>query len=128
MSSNDINIAEEQARIKVLADELDRLCKKVAYSIDRSELANANDVTYQAIGRMLNTNSSQEAWKLYYVPSLAVKAPDRFRELVLTFLANLSGGEVTRKKTLTPEQENIILKQQIKLMHLDLHPNFKDLM
>jgi predicted translin family RNA/ssDNA-binding protein len=124
----DVLIAQEQARVKALADELDRLCKEVAYSVDRTELANANDVTHQAMSKMLNSNGGQSEWGLKYVPSLALKAPDKFAETVLFFLENLCGRDhPDKKRDLTPEEELKQLKQTLREMQMDQHPKIKGL-
>ncbi len=103
----DVLIAKEQAEIKELADELDKRCKAVAEGCKREDLATANDVTYQAISKMLNTNGGQSSFGLSYIPSIAKKNPDRFAELVVFFLCDLCGREHPDKKHVQTDAERL---------------------
>jgi hypothetical protein len=125
----EVRVAQEQAKIKALVDELDRRCKEVAQGIKREELATANDVTFQAISKMLNTNGEQSCFTLKYVPSIALKNPDKFAETVLFFLCDMCGREhPDKKRPLTAEEENKLLKEKLRAMKLDQHPDFEGLM
>jgi len=111
----DLFIAQKQAMVKELASELDRKCKEVAYSIKSAELAIVNDVSYQYIREILNTNGDQKPFQLKLVPSLIILNPEKFVETVLYYLCDLCGYEHPEKKRkLTPEEENKIIKQKFK--------------
>lgn len=113
----DIELQAKQARLKAAGHELDRRCKAVALSLNRSELAAVNDLSYSYISEMLNTNNEQKQkpWQMSLIPSLAVENPERFAEEVLFFLCDLCGREYPEKKRdLTVEEELTAYKRIIK--------------
>lgn len=124
----DVLVAQEQARVEALQAELDRRCKSVAGSIDSEDLATLNNVTYQAVRKMLNTNGDQSCFGLKYVPSIAIRAPERFAEEVLFFLCDLCGREhPDKKRDLTPVERLEQLADVLKKMDLDKHDKIKGL-
>lgn len=110
----DIFTQQQVVENKALADQLDRLCKEVAESIDSKDLAAANDVTYAYIRKMLNTNGSQCPMQKDIIPSLAKMNPDKFADTVLRFLSDLCGRELGEKKRImAPEEELKIIRTKM---------------
>lgn len=122
----EVRVVQEQAKIKALQGELDRLCKQAAYGVKMERLATLNDVTFQAISKMLNTNGEQTCWNQKYTLSIAIENPDKFAETVLFFLCDLCGREhPDKKRKLTEKEELKALKAIIREKQLD--PLFKGL-
>ena len=125
----DIEFIQEQVKVKVLRDELDRLCKLVAYTIKNTELALLNDVSPQAISKMLNTNGEQTPFGKDYIPSIAIKNPEYFMNTVGKFFCDLCGYELPEKKrSLTDEERLKLLTEKLREMKLDKHEDLKDLL
>jgi hypothetical protein len=127
--TEDIFIQSAIAKNKAIAAELDKRCKEVAGSVDSQKLATLNDVTYQYIREMLNTNGEQRPWQLKMLPSLIQAAPEKFVDVILFWFCDLCGyNPPEKKKELTTEEELKLLKSKIKEMQLDEHPKFKNFM
>lgn len=123
---DDVRVAKEQAEIKTLSDELDRRCKQVAHGVRIERLATLNDVTFQAIYKMLNTNNGGTEFGKNYIPSIAKESPDAFAETVLFFLCDLCGREHPDKKHDLSEKERLEgLRRELEGMDLSSHQRLK---
>lgn len=122
MTLSDVEIQEKAARAHALGQELERRIKAVAHGIERKRLAALIDRSYSYVNEMLNTNSeqSQKPWQIVFSGALLVEAPDLFVEMVMTFVAEVCGYEVPRKKRpLTPEEELRELWEKIRAHRLE---------
>lgn len=123
---DDALLAQKQAQIQAIAQELDRRCKSVALSIGRADIAVLLDRSITYINEMVNCNNeqSQKPWRLNYVPALIIGNRELFISEVLNYLNELSACEPAKNKTtMTPEQELAEYKKIIKQHGLD--PLFK---
>ena len=119
---DDAVLAQKQAHIQSIAQELDRRCKCVALSIGRSETAVLLDRSVTYLNEMLNSNNEQiqKPWQLKYVPALIIGNRELFISEVLNYLNELAGCEPSQnKKLLTPEQELSALKNKIRAHGLE---------
>ena len=124
---DDIILSEKLARSQALAQELDRRCKSVAYSIGRAKTATILDITISYANELLNSNNEtgQKHWQQKFNPALALESPDIFKREVIDFLCDICGYEHPEKKrTMTPEEELKAVKKIIKAHGLE--PLFKE--
>lgn len=114
---DDAVLAQKQANIHHIAQELDRRCKSVALAIGRGETAILLDRSITYINEMCNCNNEQgqKPWQLKYVPALIVGNRDLFIREVLNYLLELCACQpAENKKIMTPDQELADLKRKIK--------------
>lgn len=127
LTLSDIEIQEKQARIKVIAAELDKLYKGVALSMDRPHFATLIDKSYTYVNDILNTNNEegQKPFQAYMIAALIVETPKLFTEMVLSYINNLCNLKAPEKRSeLTPEEELKFIKNKIKAHGLE--PLFKE--
>lgn len=114
---DDAMLAQKQANIQSMAQELDRRCKSVALAIGRADTAVLLDRSITYINEMVNCNNeqSQKPWRLNYVPALIIGNRELFISEVLNYLNEISGCEPAQnKKIMTAEEELATLKKAIR--------------
>jgi hypothetical protein len=116
----EMELEEKQKRIEYLAGELDRRFKDITYSIGRSQFANLMNMSYSYISEILNTSGIQKPFQAGMIPALIVERPEKFMEVIVNFVCDLTRYEHPEKKPeLPPKQELDVLKNKLKSKGLD---------
>jgi formate-dependent nitrite reductase cytochrome c552 subunit len=116
------------ARAKELGEEREERVKAAARQIDRKTFAAACDISYSYASDILNTNGKVTAkpWQEWMTGVLILLNPEGYMAEVAAFDAEHCGyDKPLKKRKLTPEEENKVVKERIKLHGLG--PLFKDL-
>lgn len=123
------------SQVKAVASEFDSLCRMTTREIDRADFAAIVDKSYSTVSDVLNSNldylngddgGKRLQYPLLYLITLAIVKPDRFRETVLKFLADITCTETPRKKReRTHEEENHLIWRIIKSHQLE--PLFEEI-
>lgn len=123
----DMELAENQAKIKYLNDYSQRVWKEVART-NRKEFAALNDISISYAGEILNTNDEGNSKPVQekMIPSLMIVNPNLFKTLYLDFSLDFLGYDPARtKRKLLPEEELARIKRRIK--EHKLTPLFEDI-
>jgi hypothetical protein len=120
MSFDDMELKSVQAQMEVIAAELDRRKKEIAYCIGRKRFGLLIDKAPSYVNEILNTNGLQKKFQPEMEPALILENPDKFKEIIIDYLCDLCGYQHPEKKAkLPPEQELKQLKRELKARGLD---------
>lgn len=121
MTFDDMELKSRQAQMEVIAAELDRRKKEIAYCIGRKRFGLLIDKAPSYVNEILNTNGLQKKFQPEMEPALILENPDKFKELVIDLLCDLCGYDHPEKRAkLPPEQELKNLKKELKAKGLDV--------
>lgn len=114
---NDVEMSQKQAKVRALAQELDRRLKYVANSIERKHFAAICDKTYGYMGNVLNTNNPEAAkpFQVDFIPAEIIESPDLFMKEIWNPVAEWCSYKPSagKQSKLTPEQELEAIKNKI---------------
>lgn len=123
----DMELAENQAKIKSLNEYSQRVWKEIART-DRKEFAALNDISLSYAGEILNTNNegNSKPFQEKMIPSLMIVNPNLFKTLYLDFALDVLGYDPARtKRKLLPAEELSRIKKRI--AEHKLTPLFQDI-
>lgn len=121
LSFEDMELKTIQAQVEVMAAELDRRRKDVAYCVGRKRFGLIIDKAPSYVNEILNTNGLQKKFQPEMEPALIAENPDKYVELVVNYLCDLCGYQHPEKKAKKPpEQELRELKKALKQKGMDV--------
>jgi len=120
MTFDDMELKSIQAQVEVMAAELDRRRKDVAYCIGRKRFGLIIDKAPSYVNEILNTNGLQKKFQPEMEPALIIENPDKYAEQVINYLCDMTGYEHPQKKAKKPPEEELReLKKALKAKGLD---------
>jgi len=117
LTFKDIEMAEKQAQVKLLAADIQRRLKATGLGIDRHTFAAINDKSYSYISEILNSNNEDgsKPFPANFIPTEIIEVPDLFMKEVWNPIAELCGHQPSpgKKRGLTAEEELSEIKEKI---------------